>query len=161
MSAIGSGELGGVVRRSSTPGTQPFSSLVVIANYIHRLVCSCQRERYPSWNLLPATMANPRPVLLYLESLPRLSEYLSPTSPALSEFRQMTMNEWGANDFDESLSSYGTVNGSNGHGREEWDLNLQKGPTTELADAIPMHSTGLVRYSICRPFVSPADRRSK
>jgi hypothetical protein len=160
MSAIGSGELGGVIRRSSTPGTQPFYSLVVIANCIYRPACSCQRERYPSWNHLPTTVTNPRPVLLYLESLPRLSEYLSPTSPAPSEFRQMTKNEWGSNNFEESQSSYGTVNGINGHGREEWDLNLQQGPTTELPDAIPMHSTGLVRYFIC-PLSVPADRRSK
>ena len=74
----------------------------------------------------------------------------------------MTMNEWGANNFEESQSSYGTVNGINGHGRqEEWDLNLQQGPTTELADAIPMHSTGLVRNFICRPLSVPVDRRSK
>ena len=85
------------------------------------------------------------PVLLYLESLPRQSEYLSPTSPGPSESRRMTVNEWAPSEAD-TQDRYGEVNGVNGNAREEeWDSDIQERMMSALGEPVQIHSTGLVR----------------
>jgi hypothetical protein len=85
-------------------------------------------------------------VLLYLESLPRNSEYISPTSPTTSDFRRMTTNNWDVNAHEGSQLSYGEVNGVSVNGREdELSSNILERTESKLGEAIPTHSTELVR----------------
>jgi hypothetical protein len=79
-------------------------------------------------------------VLLYLESLPRHSEYISPASPTPSEFRRLTANQWAASESEESEVSYGEVTAMR---QEEWNPNVQERGTSGPAEAIPVY-TGLV-----------------
>jgi len=98
-------------------------------------------------------------VLLYLESLPRHSEYQSPTSPVHSESRRKATNEWGTNEPEESPLLYDQVNEVNGNGREqEWDSNVQERMMSGLGEVIPIYSAGLVRFLCFVPMFTRIDR---
>src|SRR6267154_2166706 len=83
-------------------------------------------------------------VLLYLESLPRNSEYISPTSPTTSDFRRMTTNDWDVTAHEGSQPSYGEVNGVSVSGWVD-ELNIPQRTESKLGEATPTHSTELVR----------------